>query len=299
MAERWTDREGLGRRSVAVVQTNVAPAFRWNRAYTQRQVGAHLDLTARIEGHPALIVWPENAVPTYLESEPMLAAELAEAASAHGADLLVGGPRLAPDGVRNSVNLFTAAGRYGGHYDKQHLVAFAEDRPFSAGAADPDSPSEFSPGRVAGVLPSFVQLGVTICHEIVYPELVHQSVRQGAELLVNVSNDGWLGGRGVASRQHFAMSVFRAVEARRYLVRGAITGVSGIVDPYGRVVQTLPSDEAGIVTAEVEGRRGLTPYVRFGDAFAAACALLSLLALARHAVGPLAWAPRPAVIPAT
>jgi apolipoprotein N-acyltransferase len=173
-------------------------------------------------------------------------------------------------------------------------VAFAEDHPLgSASATDPDSPSEFTPGRTAGLLQGFVKLGVSICHEIVYPELVHRSVRDGAELLVNVSNDGWLDGRsGVASRQHFAMSVFRAVEARRYLIRGAITGVSGIVDPIGRVVSSLGSNESGVLAAEVAGRRELTPYVRFGDAFAVACAIVSLAALAHRRLRLRVWSTR-------
>jgi len=97
-----------------------------------------------------------------------------------------------------------------------------------------------------------------------------------------VSNDGWLdGGYGVASRQHFAMAVFRAVETRRYLVRAATTGVSGIVDPYGDVVDALGPGATGSVTAAVAGRTAITPYVRFGDAFAFVCVLAAAGALSR------------------
>ncbi len=269
---------GFGGHEVAIVQTNVPPAYHWTRAYTQRQILAHLRATAALPGHPRLVVWPENSVPRYLDSEPLLAAQLARLATRRHADILVGGPRWEDGHVYNSARLFTKDGHDGGHYDKRELVRFAEERPFGHHLADAlaESPTEFTPGTSGGVLTSFVRLGVTICHEIVYPELVHRAVGEGAELLVNVSNDGWLdGGSGVASRQHFAMAAFRAVEARRYLVRAATTGVSGMIDPYGRVLAALPPGATGVLVVPVAGRRTLTPYVHLGDAFAFLCVALA------------------------
>ena len=103
----------------------------------------------------------------------------------------------------------------------------------------------------------------------------------GAQLLVNVSNDGWLDpATGVASRQHAAMAVFRAVETRRHLARAATTGISAVVDPYGRVVAALAPDEPGVLHARVDGRTGLTPYARLGDVFALGCLLVAAAALA-------------------
>ncbi len=275
---------GFAARRVAVVQTNLAPAFEWTRAYSERQVMAHLQATEQMAGSdaPALVVWPEHAVPRYLDSEPMLAAQLGTLAARHHTDLLFGAPRFEDGRTYNSVRLITAAGRNGGHYDKQRLVVFAEASPFADAvpAGPSDSPHRFSAGTAPGLLQSFVLLGVSICHEVLYPELIGRAVRGGAELLVNVSNDGWLdGGYGTASRQHFTMAVFRAVETRRYLVRAATTGVSGIVDPYGRVVDVLAPGASGVVSAPVAGRSALTPYVRLGDAFALACALAAATAL--------------------
>jgi apolipoprotein N-acyltransferase len=222
-------------------------------------------------------------VTEYLETDPMLAARLGDLAKRTGADLLFGAPRYENGRTFNSIRLITHDGRNGGHYDKQHLVLLAE-RGFLAGpppAEISDSPRRFSAGTDAGVLKSFVPIGVSVCHEIIYPDLVRRAVRGGAELLVNVSNDGWLdGGSGVASGQHFAMAAFRAVEARRYLVRGAITGISGIIDPYGRVEQRLEPHTSGVVFAHVAGRSAMTPYVRFGDAFAFACGIVTLALLA-------------------
>ncbi len=262
-----------GTESIAIVQTNVPPAKRWSRAYTDRQIASHTRMTD--DSVPptgvSLVVWPENAVPRYLEVEPGLAGLLGGLARRHASDLLFGTPRHEAGSTYNSVRLITAAGRNGGAYDKQELVLLAEATPLrSAQAGGPDdNPRQFTAGTGPGVLRSFVPLGVSICHELLFPRLVARSVAAGAELLVNVSNDGWLdAGTGVASRQHFAMGAFRAVETRRWLVRAATTGVSGVFDPYGHVVASLPPHTEGVLLARVGALTRLTPYVRLGDVFA-------------------------------
>jgi apolipoprotein N-acyltransferase len=177
------------------------------------------------------------------------------------------------------VRLITATGHYGGHYDKQRLVLVAEANPLrpSSSNASIEDPREFTAGEGPGVLQSFVPVGVSICHEVVFPELFGRAVHAGAELLVNVSNDGWLDPeRGTGARQHFAMAAFRAVETRRYLVRAATTGISGVIDPFGRVVTSLDFATRGALVVPVAGLSGLTPYVRLGDVFAFGCALVAV-----------------------
>jgi apolipoprotein N-acyltransferase len=291
---------GFAAHPVAVVQTGIAPAYRWTRGYAEQQLLAHMRATDALPAtlHPGLVVWPENALTLYLENEPALAAELGALAARRHTDLLFGAPRFESGHTYNSARMMTAAGRLGGHYDKQHLVLFAEAPPFGAGAAAPDeSPRSFTAGTGPGVLQSFVSVGVSICHEIIYPDVINRSVRAGAALLVNISNDGWLdAGYGLASRQHFAMATFRAVETRRYLVRAATTGISGMVDPFGRVLTTLPPNTVGAATATVAGRTGLTPYVRLGDTFAFTCTLIVLVlagARLRSARLVLTWRRRP------
>jgi apolipoprotein N-acyltransferase len=125
-----------------------------------------------------------------------------------------------------------------------------------------------------------VPLGVSICHEVLFPELAANAVRAGAQVLVSVSNDGWLDpGLGVAGRQHFAMAALRAVETRRYLVRAATTGISGVIDPHGRVVDSLGLGVRGALVTPVSGLTVITPYVRLGDVFAFGCVLVAVIAL--------------------
>src|SRR5262249_19914449 len=154
---------GFTARPIAVVQTGVAPAFLWTRAYAERQLFAHVRATNAISGTPppGLVVWPENAITQYLESDPLLAAQLSDVARNRGADLLFGAPRYDAGRTYNSVRLIKADGRNGGYYDKQHLVLFAEAGLLTA--PDPAGPSEsprrFSAGADPGVLQSFVRVG--------------------------------------------------------------------------------------------------------------------------------------------
>jgi apolipoprotein N-acyltransferase len=284
-------------RRVAIVQTNIAPSLRWTRSYINSQIAAHLRATNDVasSAHPDLIVWPESAVPRYLETEPGLSEVIRRTARQHGADLLFGVPRYQDGQSFNSVRLITAAGHDGGHYDKQRLVPLAEERPtlFSGGPAE--DPESFVPGKASPVLESFARLGISVCHEIIHPDLVDDAVRQGAELLINVANDGWVGNLSTgAAEQHLSMAVFRAIETRRFLVRAAITGVSAVIDPYGRMVGSVPAGEAGVLVASVRGRTAITFYTRFGDVFASLCLAAGLTFLAAQllrAPRPLATAP--------
>lgn len=278
---------GFAGRAVAIVQTNIEPLREWTRTYTDRQLRAHVAATeaAATKRPLGLVVWPEYAVPRYLEAEPLVAVQLAELAARYHFDLLFGAPRFDSGQSFNSVRLITADGRNGGAYDKQRLVLLAEQRPFgSRPTTRADNPVQFTAGGGPGVLRGFVSFGVSICHEILFPELAAAEVAAGAELLVNVSNDGWIdAGRGIAGRQHLAMAAFRAVETRRYLVRAATTGPSAVIDPYGRIIDSLPPRTSGVLTGPIAARTAVTPYVHFGDAFALWCVLIAGLAvMTRH-----------------
>jgi apolipoprotein N-acyltransferase len=264
-AQAAYERPGGATVNVAIVQGNVPNAFRWQRAHMERTLGTYVSLTETTRASaPDLIVWPENAVDFYLEREPLLRTQLARAAALAPAGLLIGSPRLAAaTEARNSAQLLGADGAILGRYDKQHLVPFAESRllPSRGGSAtEPAEPITTTVGR----------LGTMICYEVLFPGLVSDLVRRGAQVLVNLTNDSWLdAGDGAALEQHFSMTVFRAIETRRDLVRVASGGASGFIDASGRIRATVRRDTAGALVEPIHLRAGLTPYVRAGDAWIA------------------------------
>jgi apolipoprotein N-acyltransferase len=128
-----------------------------------------------------------------------------------------------------------------------------------------------------------VNLGTLICYEALFPHLVRDLVRRGADLLVNISNDSWLdSGDGAAPRQHLSMVVFRAIETRRYVVRASASGVSGFITPLGELYSLVPSDRAGAAVASVVPLHGSTAYVRWGDAWILLGGLCTAAVLARR-----------------
>src|SRR5262249_8876787 len=143
---------------------------------------------------PDLIVWPENAVNFYIDREPMLRLQLASVAALAGEGMLVGGPRLATDAAaRNAAYLLDARGEIPATYDKQRLVPFAEYNPLPALASDDASGPVYTPGGAGQPLRlGSISLGTTICYEVLFPGLVRDLVRRGAEVLVNLTNDTWL-----------------------------------------------------------------------------------------------------------
>jgi len=158
-------------------------------------------------------------------------------------------------------------------------VPFAEYAPLGLAALAAPA-AVLAPGDGPRPVPhARAPLGVLICYEILYPGLARTLVREGARVLVNIANDAWSDptGRG-AAWQTLSMAVFRAVETRRWVVRAATTGVSGIVAPTGRTERLIGAREVGVARADVGLPSGLTPYVRLGDVFAWACAALGLAA---------------------
>jgi apolipoprotein N-acyltransferase len=284
-----------GRRSpaptavVAIAQANLPTQWRWERSGAERSLLAYSALTRQTIAttHPDLLVWPEYAVTLYPDRDAILLPALTALARSTSAGLVFGAPRIdeAPPHVRyfNSAYHLAPDGTLLA-YDKLHLVPFAEYRPASLGeavaAAEPES--EFTAGTESTVFPSAAgRLGVLICYEVIFPELARALVRGGAEVLLNLANDGWLdsAGRG-AGAQHLSMAVFRAVENRRYVARAASSGISGFIDPLGRPFALLAVGTRGVTTGEIEPRRDLTIYTRYGDVFAGACALLGVAVLA-------------------
>ncbi|MGB7435417.1 MAG: apolipoprotein N-acyltransferase, partial [Candidatus Acidiferrum sp.] len=167
-------------------------------------------------------------------------------------------------------------------YDKIHLVPFGEYEPFPFIHQVVTSVSEevggFHKGteRSVGMLANGNHFSVFICYEAIYPGEVRQFTDRGAELLVNISNDGWFG-TSAASEQHLRMARVRAVESRRWLVRDTNSGVTASIDPYGNITRVLSRDVRGSADLPYDFRTDRTIYVRFGDWFIWMCLLVSVI----------------------
>jgi apolipoprotein N-acyltransferase len=232
-----------------------------------------------------LIIWPEVPAPFSLQ-EPKFEERAKRIAREGRSYFLVGVVDWKPDRSKNwiasnSAVLLDPAGQRVFTYDKIHLVPFGEYVPLRnwikfAGRLTADI-SDFTPGtdyRV-GQLPGG-KFGTFICYEAIFPGEVRRFTAGGAELLINISNDGWFG-RSSAPAQHLMMARVRAVESRRWLLRDTNNGFTVDIDPYGRIVASLPTDVRAELDAPYAFRSDLTPYARFGDWFSWFCVIDSLL----------------------
>jgi apolipoprotein N-acyltransferase len=232
---------------------------------------------------PGLVVWPEVPAP-FSFGEPAFAARARRMASDSNNDFLVGVVDWKKDAAgnwlaSNSAVLLDTSGQRVFTYDKIHLVPFGEYVPLRrwitfAGRLTADI-ADFTPGSVyrVGKLPGG-RFGVFICYEAIFPGEVRRFTAGGAELLVNISNDGWFG-RSAAPSQHLMMARVRAVENRRWLLRDTNNGFTVAVDPYGRIVARMATDIRGELDAPYDFRTDVTPYARFGDWFAWLCVVVS------------------------
>jgi len=264
--------------TLALVQGNVPASWRWERSNAERSLLAYVTLSRRViaESHPDLLVWPEYAVTLYPQHDVASLPALQDLARRTAGGLVFGGPRV-EDGARmryfNSAYHVATTGTLAA-YDKIRLVPFAEYRPLAfdeALAADGDS--EFTAGTESTVFPTAIgRFGVLICYEVIFPDLARRLTRAGAEILVNISNDAWVDRAGLgAGMQHLSISVFRAIENRRFVARAAASGISGFIDPVGRPFGLLEADRSGVALGEVSARRDLSVYTRIGDVFALGC----------------------------
>ncbi|RTZ99560.1 MAG: apolipoprotein N-acyltransferase, partial [Deltaproteobacteria bacterium] len=210
-------------------------------------------------------------------------------------DFLIGSPSFAENNGRliyhNSAFLIDKTGRLVTRYDKAHLVPFGEYVPFK----------KYLPfvGKIVAQVGDFVpgpmgetvlwrghRIGILICYELIFPELARHQVQNGAAFLVNLTNDAWYG-RTSAPYQHFSMAVFRAVENRRALVRVANTGISGFIDPAGRISQPTNLFEATAIRQSIPLVSIKTGYVRAGYRFPHACLVVLVFLFAWRFIFPL------------
>lgn len=253
----------------AAVQPNVPLEERWDPDNEEAIEARVWRLSAAAaESGASLVTWSESSIPRYVQQDGGYRVDIERFTRTRGVWLLLGSIGFgARDGeYYNSVFVASPGGLLPYRYDKMHLVPFGEYLPL-VGHLPFLKPlvrevSSFTPGTAALPLPGpGGPMGVAICYEVTYPWLYASEVKRGATLLVTVTNDGWYGD-SAAPRQHLALAVLRAAETRRYLVRAANTGVSAVIDPYGRVLRRLEVGREGFITASVQPGTGVTPAVR-------------------------------------
>lgn len=295
---------------IGVVQPNVDQAVKWDTDFREETLRRYKDLTESFGYGTDLVIWPEAATPFVYEREPVYQLQLLAIANHAAAPLLFGSPAVRYSSDRtpyllNSAYLLSPDGQLLGRYDKQHLVPFGEYIPlktsvlfflekmvegigdFQAGPGP--TVLSFTPKSTGGPEEARpVKFSVAICYEVIFPDLVRRMAASGAEFLVTITNDAWFGDSS-APWQHFSMVVFRSVENHLAFARSANTGISGFIDPFGRILQSTPIFTRTAIQATIPVRQPVTFYSRHGDVFAygcvITCALLCLFGLFR-AKGP-------------
>ncbi len=262
--------------AISMIQPNTSRTIKWDPRYREIVVGDLLERTRKAARlRPDLIVWPETAAPIVLLQEPVYLEQVQETVRAGGVPLLAGtlDHRLVQGmyEAHNSAALFDSAGRIVDRYDKQRLVPFSERMPFPKLLPWLSSlnfgQSDFTPGRENVIFPvAGARIGCLICFESIFTDLAREFVASGADLLVNITNDFWFGDTA-APIQHAEMAVFRAVETRTPLLRCANTGISMVVDRWGRVQRATDTFVEARIDVRVEPSRSGSFYVRHGEWF--------------------------------
>jgi apolipoprotein N-acyltransferase len=254
-------------------------------------------------GTPGLIIWPESPAPFFV-TDLHVRSTLANVARATDSYIVAGSMGIEHTGeanrqpdIYNSAAVIAPDGAWTARYDKIHLVPFGEyvpfERLFSFASGLTRQIGTFARGQSR--LPLQVgdtKIGTFICYESIFPDEVRQFAKNGAELLVNISNDGWYG-EGGAPWQHLNQARMRAVENNRWLLRDTNTGITAVIDPLGRVVAEAPRNQRTQLQAAYSLEKTTTFYTRHGDWFPLVCAIITLLGLLLRAFAPAAMAQPP------
>jgi len=285
-------------RAALLVQQNVPVSADWTPLYFQQTVNELTELTVKsVAGNSAskidLVVWPESPAP-FFTNDQRFRAMISELARDTKAWTVAGAIGVGSNGtsasvsapnppVFNSASLIRPGGQWTARYDKVHLVPFGEYLPFPslfsfAGGLTKEV-GEFQHGSSRQPLDAGDEkLGVFICYESVFPGEVRQFADNGAQVFVNISNDGWYGDSG-AYAQHLNQTRMRAIENNRWLLSATDTGVTASIDPWGRVVAQIPRKQRTALVAPYSLIPDTTFYTRHGDWFAWGCAIISIGAL--------------------
>ena len=269
MRLRTQDPETL---KATIIQGNITQDVKWDEAFKINTVRTYYRGTAEAGVGSDLIVWPETAMPFIFDQEHYMDGYVRSLPALTGAHLLFGTISRDGDGkLRNSVYVLGKDGMEEGRYSKGHLVPFGEYTPLRAYLPFLENMSvqigEFFPGTShAPIRTGIGNVGVLVCYEGIFPYITRETVRSGAEVLVNVTNDAWYDYTS-APYQHLAFYVYRAIESDRYVLRAANTGISAIIDTRGHIRGKTRLFKPATVTGGFALKQNMTFYVRHGDYF--------------------------------
>jgi apolipoprotein N-acyltransferase len=237
-----------------------------------------------------LIVWPESPA-SFTDTDPQFRSAMSALARTAHTPIIVGNVGFEPNADSksgyspyNRASFITADGTFAAHYDKMHLVPFGEYVPFKEifffAKNLLNEVGMFEPGKDRTVFKTGGHTyGVFICYESIFGDEMRQYAQQGADVLVNISNDGWYGNTS-AAWQHLNMVRMRAIENHRWILRATNTGVTAAINPYGRVTAAAPRHQRTSIRVHFAYENYLTFYTRYGDLFAYACAFITTLGVA-------------------
>ena len=256
--------------NVALVQGNLAQETKWEAEGQYQAIERYAQLTQRIT-QADVIIWPETALPMWNTQALPVMERLQSTLSPHTA-LMSGMLTFDNNHAYNSVVALSPIDAPAPlqRYYKHHLVPFGEYIPLSSALGPilnimsiPSSSIASGDDRPAPITLHNVKLGIAVCYEIIFPELVRERAL-AADMLVTVSNDTWFGA-SLGPLQHMQMAQMRALENNRYVLRATNNGLTGVVDAEGHLTATLPQFEPGVLTASAQPMAGLTPYTRVGN----------------------------------
>ena len=257
---------------VRIVQTNIPLDQPWQKPAGDQLLDELEEISGKPSPKPKLVVWPETPAPFHLKEDTEFRERIARIARRAGAYVLLGYIDSINESPSNSAGLVDPHGNIVSRYDKIRLVPFGEYVPlkdllffaekFTQQVGDFAPGSDYTLGEIDGH-----RFNTAICYESIFPNFVRQFVKQGSELIVVITNDGWFG-ESSAPFQHLRMGVVRAVENRRYIVRSANTGISAIIDPYGRILSQTSMGIRTVLEGTARFRSDQTFYTTYGDLFA-------------------------------
>ncbi|WP_380878945.1 apolipoprotein N-acyltransferase [Sphingomonas sp. DBB INV C78] len=284
---------------IRIVQPNIGQQDKWRDGFEDRNFALLASLSGKPGAEPRLLLWPEAAVPEYLEEDRrqdrLARARIARLLGPRDV-VLTGGTAIEwgkdgyAAGARNSLFAMDATGRILARYDKSHLVPYGEYLPMrpilSAIGVSRLVPGDLDfwagPGPKSYDLPGFGSVGVQICYEIIFSGHVVDPAKR-PDFIFNPSNDAWFGPSGPP--QHLAQARLRAIEEGLPIIRATPTGISAVIDAHGHVLKSLPWRTAGAIDARLPVARAPTLFARFGNILPMLFALaLIAVAIARRGI---------------